>query len=162
MANEKSPFRNIPPFIPRISSAEGSNPSSSLIDPTQVDIPAQFFPYNRNIHLEDDTSNPILSFHFPVAPRVLTRGAQKALGLPLESKTVAAEVEMTVEDLELTMPDPEYPINEIFNKIRADNPDLMITEASNLFRSEYGRPPSPPNSSSPSHSDSSGSESSDS
>jgi len=164
MANEKSPFRNVPPFIPRIQLTGVSSSPSSLIDPAQVNILVQSFHYNRNILFENNTPVSTLPPLFPVAPRVLTRAARKALGLPLESETVTVEAKVSTTKSELATPEPEYPNTEIFYKIRAEHPDLTIVEAYNRFVVEGGgRPPPSLNSPNPpSSSNSSGSESSES
>lgn len=161
MANEKSHFRNSPPFTPQVQLTRVSSSPSPSVDTFQINTPVQSFHYNKNIFAEDNTSISMLPPLFPVAPRVLTRGARKALGLPLESETVTLEVEASTTETERTTPETEYPNTEIFYKIREDNPDLMIVEAYRQFLAENGRPPSPSNSSPPpSSSNGSGSESS--
>ena len=84
MANEKPHLRNAPPFIPQVQLTRVSHSPSASIDTAQIHTPVQPFPYNINIFSEDSPSVSTLPPQFPVAPRVLTRAARKALGLPLE------------------------------------------------------------------------------
>jgi len=148
MANDKSPFRNIRPFIPRIPLSGVSSPPGLSVDLTQVNTPIQSLHNNRNIHPENKTPVSTLPPLFPIASRVLTHGAWRILGLPLESEAVTTESKPT--SLEHT-----YPNVEIFYKIRAENPDLTLAEAYNQFVVGGGRPPSPLGSSNGSGSNSS-------
>ena len=117
MASDKSHHRNAPPFIPKVQLTGGFHQPSRSSDTTQVHTPVQPFPYNRNIFSEESPSVSTLPPPFPVAPRVLTCAARKALGLPLESETVIIEAEVSTTDTEHTTPETEYPLlNEWTNE----------------------------------------------
>ena len=117
MANDKSHHRNVPPFIPHIQLTRESNSPSASTDPAQIHTPVQPFPYHRNIFSQETPSVTKLHPPFPVAPRVLTRAARKALGLPLESETFVSEAEVSTTDTEHTTPETEFPLlNEWTNE----------------------------------------------
>ena len=136
MANEKPHVRNAPPFIPHIQLTRESHSPSASIDPAQIHTPVQPFPYNRNIFSEGTPSVSTLPPPFPVAPRVLTRGARKALGLPLESETITFEAEASTTETEHTTPEIEYPLSndwsnkdaKLFLEFREEHPELTVPE----------------------------------